>query len=211
MTVSLKGRTHLSFKPMQAIYNLISEKITDINAVRRALPTSRERQWIYPSFPDANDEKYPRIAILNNNARFSEYGSGQFVDYERGVTNKVEHMVFAKVATIPITIAIFVKKRQMHSVDYYNGTAHSIKNTKQADFIGEKIAKFLEMFRTEYFIPFNMDLKVLGVTASYDDNSFLIGKNIEAEIVMLDEWEVDMTDLTATARPIENIDMTITA
>ncbi len=209
MTTILKGRTHLSFQPMQQLYNLISDKVTDINAIRRAKPTARERQWIYPTTPEANDENYPRIAIINENVRFEEYGSGRWIGYERNNVNEVEHIVFGKVAILPITIGVFVKKRQRHEVEYYDGTTHVVQNTKQSDYLGEKIAKMIEMWREVYFIPYNMDITITGITRSYDDSEYLIAKNIEAEIVMLDEWEIDLTDPDSTADVIKNIDLTI--
>lgn len=209
MTTVLKGRNHLSFAPMQQLYNLISNSVTDINSARLAKSTARERQWIYPSTPESNDENYPRIAIINEDIRFEEYGSGQFSGYEKNISGDVEHMVFTKVAILPVTIGVFVKRKQRHAVPYYDGTNHTIQNTKQSDYLGEKIAKYIEMLRSQYFIPYNMDIKVTGVTRSYDDNDFLIAKNINAEIVMMDEWEIDLTDPASTIDVIKNINLNI--
>ena len=209
MTTILKGRNHLSFAPMQQLYNLISTNVTDINLIRAAKPTAKEKQWIYPSTPEANDENYPRIAIMNQDVKFEEYGAGQFSGYERNLSGDVEHIVFTKVAVLPITIGVFCKRKQRHSVTYYDGTTHTIQNTKQSDFLGEKIAKFLEMYRQQYFIPNNMDIKIIGMSRSYDDNDFLIAKNIDCEIVMMDEWEIDLTDPSSTIGIIQNINLTI--
>ena len=208
MTTVLKGRNHLSFAPMQQLYNLISERVTDINAARSAKSTSRERQWIYPSTPESNDENYPRVAIINEQVRFEEYGAGQYSHMERSL-GQAEHMVFTKVAIMPVTLTVFVKRKQRHEVSYYDGTTHTIQNTKQSDFLGEKIAKFLEMYRQQYFIPNNMDIKIIGMSRSYDDNDFLIAKNIDCEIVMMDEWEIDLTDPSSTIGIIQNINLTI--
>jgi len=145
MVEVLKGRNHVSFTPMQTLFDLIDTEVADINVERAAKVTARGRQWVYPSTPEKIDEKYPRVAILNDNIRFEEYGTGQFLELEK-VAGVTERMVFAKVAIIPVTIAVFVKRNQRHTVTYYDGVSHEIQNTKQADFIGDKIAKFLEIF-----------------------------------------------------------------
>jgi len=210
MTTILKGRNHLSFEPMQQLYNLISEKVADINAVRSAKPTAKERQWIYPSTPESNDENYPRVALVNENVRFEEYGGGQYSHTESDISGNAQHFVMTKVAILPITIAVFVKRKQRHQVTYYNGATHTIQNSKQSDFLGDKIEKHIEMYRTQYFIPNNMDIKIIGMSGTYDDNDFLVAKNIDVEITMMDEWEIDLTDPSSTVGVIQNINTDIT-
>ena len=206
MTLVIKGRNHLSFEPMQVLYNLINTNIQDINADRIAT----SGQWIFPTVPESNDENYPRVALINRNIRFEEYGAGRFIEYERNATTgDAEHMVFGKVAILPITIAVFVKKKQRHEVEYYDGTTHPLTNTKQADYLGEKIEKYLEMLRETYFIPQKMDIKILGMSRSYADNDFLIGKNIDIELSLFDAWEYDFTDAGYNEGIIHNINLTI--
>jgi len=190
----LHGRNHLSFQPMQQLYNLINEKVIDINADRRNQTDPRKRQWIFPSYPEANDENYPRVALINENIRFEEYGSGRIVEYEKDILGNTDAMLFSKVATLPITIGVFVKKKQRHEVSYYDASVHTIQNTKQADFLGEEIEKAIEIWRELYFIPYNMDIKITGISRTYDDNDFLIAKNIDIEITMMDEWELNFQD-----------------
>lgn len=208
VNIVLKGRNHLSFDPMQKLYNLINEKVLDINSVRRAQATQSGRQWIYPSTPEANDENYPRVSLINDNVRFEEYGSGQFYGYEK-TAQVVKHMVFAKVAIMPLSITVFCKRNQKHAVSYYDGASHTIQNTKQSDFLGEKIAKFVEFYRSQYFIPYNMDIRVNSISRSYDDNDYLIAKTIECEIILMDEWEIDLSDPTSDVGNILNINTTI--
>lgn len=209
MTTVVKNRTHLMFKPMQVIYNLITNEITDINSKRSALPTPRERQWVYPTYPEAEDENYPRIALIAGTATPTPYGTGDFIEYERDISGNAEHMVFGKVVKLPITIGVFVKKNQPHQVTYFDGTTHTIRNTKQVDFVGDLIPKIIYMFRSKYFIPENMDIKVVSVSETYEDNDFLYAKNISIEIEMFDEWEFDFTDPSSTVGIIQNIDLNI--
>lgn len=209
MTEVIKGRTHVSFKPMQAIYDLINTEVQDINSVRSAKATPAERQWIWPETPEKNDENYPRVAVVNSTIRFEEYGAGQHLEIERDISGNAEHIVSAKVAILPVTIGVFVKRNQSHSATFYDGSAHTIRNSKQADFLGEKIAKYLEMLRSQYFIPLDMDIRITSVSRSYDDNDFLIAKNINAEIVMKDEWEIDLTDGASTVGIIDTINTDI--
>jgi len=206
--VVLRGRNHLNFAPMQVLYNLINEKVQDINATRRSKPTPSQRQYVFPTFPEANDENYPRIALVNENVRFSEYGSGRFLKYIKS-GGKVEHIVFAKVATLPLTISIFVKKKQKHAVTLYDGSTIIVQNSKQADYLGDMIEKCIEMYREEYFIPNNMDIRILGVSRTYDDGDFLLVKNIDCEIEMFDEWELDLTSPESTVGNIDNINLDI--
>jgi len=103
-------------------------------------------------------------------------------------------MVFGKIAILPITIAIFVKRKQLHEVTYVDGTTHNIRNSKQADYLGELIQKSFEMYRNDYFISQKVDFRNIRVSRSYDDNDYLIAKNIDLELIMYDGWEYDFTD-----------------
>ena len=205
-----KGITHLSFGPLQQIYNLINEQVQDINGVRSSETDLKKRQWIYAAFPESDDENYPRVAIINDDIRFEEYGDGQFVSYDKDNSGNVTHINYGKVAIMPISITVFVKKRQQHSVTYYDGSVNNIQNGKQADFIGEKIAKFLEVYESQYFIPYNMNIEVKSVSKSYDDNDFLIAKTIECEVVLMDSWIDDLTSQDANEKTIREIDENVT-
>jgi len=206
--VVIKGTNNLNFQPMQVLYNLITQKIADINSARAAKPTSKERQWVFPTFPESNDENYPRVALINDNVRFVEYGSARYISSDR-VLGNVTKIREGVIATLPLTIGVFVKKRQRHTATLWDGTSQSVQNSKQADFIGDLVAKIVNMYHEQYFIPENMDIKVVGVSKTYDDNDFLLAKNIECEIEMFDEWYEDYTDPGTNVRNIANIDMSV--
>jgi hypothetical protein len=208
MTVPIKGRNNLSFSPMQQLYALINEKVQDINASRRVQTTSRKKQWIYPSTPNANDENYPRIALIDDSIKLEDYGSGQYIRTEYTAGN-ADRMIFGRVAILPVTIGVFVKKKQPHEIELYDTTTKVLQGKMQSDFVGDKIAKLVEAWRSTYFIPYNMDIKVISVSGSYDNNTFSYAKNIEVEIVMMDEWEYDFTDQGYDEGIIANIDTTI--
>lgn len=209
MTLVKKAVNHASFMPMQALYDLINTKVQDINSVRASKPTSKEKRWIYAQEPREKDAMYPRIALLNGNIDYEEYGAGTYISTQKDILGNTEKIFYGKVAKLPITISLFVKKMQMHTVTNYNNTTSNLKNGKQADFLGEKIAKYLEMYRSEYFIANNMDIKVTRITRSFDDNDFLIAKNIYCEITMTDEYAYDFTDPSSTVSMINHIDLNI--
>jgi len=209
MAEVFKGRNHASFAPMQALYNLISQKVADINPVRAAKPTARERQWIYPSTPEANDESYPRVAILCGAASYSDYGPGNFVRNEK-IAGNVVRIIYGRVITLPVTVTVFTKRNQSHVVTLYDGSTVAMQNTKQTDFMGDKVAKLLETYRSAYFIVSNMDIRVNSVSQAYEDNNFLHAKTISATITMFDEWEMDLTDPASTVENIANINLNVT-
>lgn len=191
MVVPIKRRNNISFQAMQLLYNFINTYIPDINADRLAV----SGQWVYPTVPEAPNELYPRIALLNRTVTYEEYGAGRYMDTERNAsTGQAEHMVFGKIAIVPITIAVFVKRKQMHEVTYVDETTHTVRNSKQSDYLGELISKSLEMYKNDYFIPNKVDFRNLKTSRSYDDNDYLIAKNIDLELIMFDEWEYDFTD-----------------
>lgn len=190
MTIPIKPINHLSFAPMKVLRDLIVDNVTDINATRRAVGG----QWIFPTVPEANDENYPRVAIINRSVSESEYGAGRYMEMERDGSGNAEKMIFGKVAILPMSVIVFVKKKQRHEVEYFDGTTHILTNTKQADYLGEKIAKEIEINRQKYFIANNMDIAITGMSRSYDDGGFLIAKTINVEIESFDKWGFDFTD-----------------
>jgi hypothetical protein len=194
---------------MQQVYSLINTEVEDINADRRSQSTPRKRQWIYPSTPNSDDENYPRIAILNDQIDFQEYGSGQYIETVRSA-GQVQQIVYGRIAILPVQISVFVKKKQRHQVTLFDGSAKVLQGKMQADFIGDKIAKFLEMYNQTYFIPNNMEIRVTSIGGTYNNNKFSYAKDIQAEIVMMDEWEEDFTDPGYTDGFIQQIDLNVT-
>lgn len=209
MTIVKKAVNHDTFTPMQTLYNLINTTVQDINSIRANKTTTKERQWIYPEEPLSNDELYPRIALKIGTLRFEEFGSGQYINTTYNISNQATSVNYAKVAILPVTVVVFIKKNQSHTVEYYNGTSHKLKNSKQADYLGFKIAKYLEMYRPEYFIPENMEIKITDVSPTYNNNDYTIAKNITTEISLLSEWKIDLTDPASTVGIIENINLEI--
>ena len=66
------------------------------------------------------------------------------------------------------------------------------------------------MYRSTYFIPNGMDFKITGITRSYDDNDFLIAKNINIEVELFDQWYFDFTDGAYNEGIVTTFDLTIT-
>lgn len=201
-------KNHIYFEPMQVLFDTLDTNITDINAVRAARPTATGRQWIFPTEPEANDEDYPRIALIAEDVRWEEYGPRRLIEQVRGVGNVLEKERFGKVAVLPITIIVFVKRKQRHEVTLYDGSTKTIQNTKQADFLGSLISKVLMERRELDFIPLQMDIDVLASSRTYVNNEWSWGKQVDIEITMFDVWEIDYTGGPST--PISTIDLDFT-
>lgn len=175
------------FDAFKIIRDIVHNNISDINNYRASLTDSKAKQWIFPSVPEKNDDMYPRVAILHSDASEEDYGAGHFV------TNKysgsvLTDTVYGSLITLPVVIAIFCKKEQRHQVTYLSdGTTHNIKNGKQADFMINKIAKELQLNRSE-FITKNMDYKLGNITLSYEDNDFLWAAHMTIEVYAMNNW-----------------------
>jgi len=171
------------FKPMQFLYDLINTNIQDPNKERRESTNPKDRQWIFPNLPEANDENYPRIALIAGSIRFEEYGAGRFIETVTDSNGKWVSETRGMVAVLPFTIGVFVKKKQTHKVEDNDKTLVDMQNTKLADYIGYRLARIMMSKRPEA-IAKNMDLFLRDVTGTYEDNEFLYAKNIDVEFLI---------------------------
>lgn len=199
---------NIFFEPMQELYSLIDDNINDINEERASRPTAKERQWIYPTTPEANDENYPRIALIPETVRFEEYGAGRYLQTDYTSTGDVKRDKYGRLAIVPMTIGVFCKKGQKHNAVYFDGTVHTIQNSKQSDFLGYLVANMIEKNR-ENFIKKNMDIKIINISTSYEDNDYLWAKSISIEIEVWDVWQTEYSDgeLIRVINEVINVDL----
>jgi len=194
--VELK-QNNIFFDPINLLYKVINDNVNDPNKLRADSENYKEKQCIFPTTPESNDENYPRIALISEDVRFETYGGSNYIeDIENGLTGSDRRVLrthYGKVAIIPFTIGVFVKKKEKYSVEYYDGTVHNIQNTKLSDYIGNQIAKVLQLNRRT-FIDNNMDIRILSISSSYDNNSFTWAKNIRIEIELFDVWTKNYSD-----------------
>ena len=198
-------QTNIFFEPMNELFTLLNANVQDINSQRATNPDLKARQWVFPTTPEANDENYPRIALIPEAIKFEEFGAGRWLQTDVR-NNSVVREKFGRVATVPITIGVFCKKGQKHKVVYFDDTTHQIQNSKQSDYLGYLVSNVIEKFRNN-FISKNMDIKTTGISTSYEDNDFLWAKNIDIEILIYDVWQTDYSD----GDLIKHISMNLTA
>lgn len=165
------------FKPMQFLYGFIQSQVPDPNAARAALPTPKERQWIFPNTPEANDEFYPRVAIIPGSVSVQEYGAGRYIETVTDSNGDWVSETRGVIANVPVTIGVFVKKKQTHTVDDF-GVLSAMQNTKLSDYLAYQFLRALIAGRSE-FIAQNMDFaEEPQVTDTYEDNEFLYATEV---------------------------------
>ena len=166
------------FKPMQFLYELLNANVKDVNEARSTAPDPHDRQWIFPDVPEANDENYPRIALVPGTITIEEYGAGRYIEtVTDDLTGAWKSETRGVIASIPMTIGIFVKKKQRFSVDLLNGNTTIMQNTKLSDYIGYQIIELLIKKRSE-FITKQMDLSDISSSQSYEDGQFWYAKEV---------------------------------
>jgi hypothetical protein len=193
------------FKPMQFLYDTINSGISDPNQERANQVDPQSRQWIFPTTPEAIDENYPRVALIAGNMRFEEYGAGRFIETVTDQSGNWQSETRGVIAVLPVTIGVFVKKKQFFRVEDIDGSISTMQNTKLSDYIGYRIANLMVTARNAA-IAKNMELKVSNITSSYEDNEFLYAKNVEIELMMFMAAETKFGD----AGLIKHIDLSVT-
>ena len=128
------------FKIFNIFDKFITNNIIDINSIRANKSTPKERRWIYPGYPEKNDENYPRIAIKFGTPSFEDVGANNFIE-ETIDNSTIIKSNYGFLMNTKVTLFIFIKKDQVHNVAYYDGTKHPTKNKKQSDFLTWNISK----------------------------------------------------------------------
>ncbi len=186
------------FDPLQVVYDIISQNVLDPNPDRRERTSEGERKWIFPTTPEANDENYPRIAIIHGRVSFEEWTAGQFLEYEIDKPQKLVRAINTTIARIPVTVAVFCKKTRHKALEVvdYNGDKRYVENSAQAAWLVDKIQHELLKNRIK-FIEKDIDIVVKDAEASYEDNDFLWAGDIACELIMKNIWTEDIPQIIA--------------
>jgi len=104
--------TNIYFDPLRLLKSVIETNVLDINAIRRARSDESKREWIFPTTPDADDENYPRLALVQGQMTQEEFGAGRIICRVRDANGDIRSEMFGTIATVPITVGVFVKKKQ---------------------------------------------------------------------------------------------------
>ena len=182
--------------PYIELYNILSElifEITDINTNRANRPNIKARQWIFPMYPEARDEDFPRVALKWTSETSTPYGADFFIEQQKTDGNVVKDIKGVRM-NIPIEIVVFVKKGQKHDCVMFDGSIRKMQDTAQCDYvkfnIKKKILTCLNRLVIKHF-SLNSDI---NVSTSYEDNDYLFAARITFDIVTPDIWEINYTD-----------------
>ena len=200
----------LQYKPMQVLHDLIKDNVKDINAIRASQIDYKKQRWIFGETPEAKDKNYPRIALLEGNITFEEWGAGQYYCSDvqgTGINRQVLSDSYAVVATFPVTVGVFSLKDQRHEIELSNGERHTVQNGRQIDYLSSKIASVI-LSNREKFIEKNLDIRVVSMPRAYKDNEWSWATNVECEIDVIFIIKIQNYN---EADLIKQIDLTVTA
>lgn len=181
------------FEPLQVLFDVINSHVPDPYQERATRPTAREKRWIFPNTPEANDENYPRIALLHGNLTFEEWTAGQFLESQKNVGGGISE-VNTNLAVLPIVVGVFAKKTSHRGLDVtdYDGTERYVENSMLVTHLLDKIQKEIHAHRTD-FIDKDMEISILNMDGPYEDNDFLWAGNINMEVRMKNIWTEDIS------------------
>lgn len=169
------------FSIFKAIDNFFTNHIIDINPDRANNSNIKARRWVYPSYPEKNDERFPRVAIKFGTGTFSNTGADNFVQdvIENG---RVVQTINGQILTVPVMIAIFVKRDQKYQVAYSDGTIHPVQNEKQCDYLAGQVAQKLNFYYDEFSrVGITIENSATVVPSYQDDDETFVS---EVEVKM---------------------------
>lgn len=187
--VLLYDQNNVYFDPLQVLYDLINANVEDPNSERLSRPTEKDRKWIFPTFPEANDENYPRIAIVHGSITFDEWTPFQFDNFVTNPDGIVTKEVFSNLVTIPVTIGVFTKKTRFKPFEVadYDGTKRWVGNSALVAYLMDRVQKAIHANRN-LFIEKDMDIYIVNMEGVYEDLDFLWAGSINVEIIAKNRW-----------------------
>lgn len=193
---------------LYSVLNEIANSIIDVNYRRANENSLKERQWWFPEYPESNDENYPRGVISFSNARVSEYGTGQYVNEVLNDSDNVIKEQYGQYLTITVSMPVYVKKDQMHTVVYLDGTQHKTQNRKLADYMIYQVHNAIRKNKSKLVENgFSIEGELI-ITPSFDDNHFLFAADISFDLVFLDVWNTEY-DINGIIQTINYEDMEV--
>jgi len=182
---------------LYSVMNQLVDKISDINFERANSSNVKARQWWFPDSPEKNDYNFPRGAIVFGTPVIEFYGNDSYIQEITNDDNEVIKEQYGEFWTVPVTFSVFVKKGQIHSVAYPDGTPHKLQNKKQADHM---IYVVNNAIRTNKSILIENDMDTVGkplITPSYRDNDETFAADVTINIIVLSVWnkEYSATDI----------------
>jgi len=191
--------------------HVIRTQVDDINPVRKELPTSKERQWIFPYTPEDLTLHYPRIAIVLDSVTYSEFGSGQHAGYQTEPTTGEVSDVLMNYITLHLTIGVFTKKKQKFEVILPGKTDKQLASGTLLNFylFGEVQKAILK--NRDYFYQNDVDdFNITGVSPAYNDTEVLIASDLTMNLMLPNVWDKTYTtgELIAEINKTYNVELT---
>jgi len=186
---------NIYFEPLNLIYDILNKYVPDINDVRLNRDKEGQRKWIFPSYPESNDENYPRIAVMQGRAYHVDWTPLQLETTILNVNDQTFYDVYSNLVTLPVTIGIFVKKTKdkAFQVTDYDGTRRYVQNGAQVLWLMDRAMKAILAHRS-VFIQKGIDMTIIDQDAPFEDNDFLWAGMISLELVYLNRWTTEFFD-----------------
>ncbi len=195
--------------PLIVLYSTLStilNKVQDINSERRSRADLKARQWIFPEWPEKDDDDYPRLSISFTGITLSPYGADRYIQSVSNGNEVIDQ--HGEYWLIPVEIGIFVKKEQLFEITSYDNNMIKAKNRKLADYMSGLIAEAIISNRN-ILIQNNFDFleerDEIKITPSYEDNSFLFAATVNFNIVALKAWNISRSKINSIITEYEVI------
>ena len=187
--------------------SIIRTNVQDVNETRRSLPTSREKQWIYPQTPEEELSFYPVCAIILNDINYSELGSNQFAGYQTDPISGEVTDLKMNFAILNMTIGIFTKKKDKFTVTLPGQSTPKLAGgTLLNAFLTGKVINTIQDKRDSFLEAGAQDIIISRVDMNYVDNEILFASNINITLILPNIWGKVYT----TGELIEEINQTYT-
>src|SRR3990172_9808171 len=190
---------NIYFAPLQILHDVIFNNVPDPNKLRAEQENPKDKKWIFPTTPEANDENYPRIALIHGRIRFEKWGADRLVTQVIDVPNKLVREIYADVAVLPVTVGIFCKKTTHKSLEVkdWDNTTRWVENSAQVAYLLDKVQNEIKRHREEFILK-DIDFEILNAEGAYEDNEFLWAGNIDIELYMKNIWTVEYKKIIET-------------
>ena len=176
---------------LYGVFNrILNAYLKDINDDRVNSANIKTRQWWFPEAPEVPDDNFPRGVIDFGDSEFVSVGADNYVDTEVD-GNFVTAELYGQIEKIPVTLSVFIKKDQKHTVMYpSDSTNHPVKNKKQADFFAGLIPMIIMKYEDElnsegFFIDGN-----ITSGGSYEDGDFFWAMGISFNVSTQALWKI---------------------
>lgn len=162
---------------------LLQKKLIDIN------PTRTNSRWIFPTFPDSEDN-FPEIVIELENIKYNAVSAGNyFKDFRDGELYK---LYYYKEATADLIFYVLTSKT--FSCNVIVGKEKRFLSNKLPNIYLSSSIKDLLHIERGLFTEFLEDIQLTGITSVYEDNTTTWTSEVQCKIRFKDVWVKELLD-----------------